>query len=126
VFLVVSNDRTASILLQEKNCFERLANSEILVEKNKEKVPENCVSAVIPGVEIFIPFGELVDIEKEIERLQKEKMHLQKEIARVDGMLANERFVAKAPKKVVDEEKEKRANYLEMMEKVDERLASLK
>jgi len=81
---------------------------------------------VIAGVEIFIPLDELIDIEKEIERLNKEKANLEDELKRVDGKLNKEGFVAKAPPKVIEEEKAKRDKYQDMYSKVVERIESLK
>ena len=72
-----------------------------------------------------MPFAELVDVEKEIERLKKEEERLTKELARVNGMLGNERFISKAPKAKVDEERAKLERYTSMMEQVKERLAQL-
>ncbi|MBR3304457.1 MAG: valine--tRNA ligase [Christensenellaceae bacterium] len=73
--------------------------------------------------EIFMPVGELVDIDKESERLLKEKDRLTGEIARAEGKLSNERFVAKAPEHVVNEERQKLASYKEMLEKILARIA---
>ena len=75
---------------------------------------------------ICIPFAELVDIAKEIERLQKEEERLTKELARVTGMLSNEKFVSKAPEAKINEEKAKLEKYTQMMEQVKARLAQLK
>ena len=72
-----------------------------------------------------MPFAELVDIEKEIGRLKKEEEKLEKELARVNGMLNNERFISKAPESKVQEEREKLERYTNMMEQVKERLAQL-
>ena len=72
-----------------------------------------------------MPFAELVDIEKEIERLKKEEERLTKELARVNGMLNNEKFVSRAPQSKIDEEKAKQEKYAQMMEQVKERLAQL-
>jgi len=72
-----------------------------------------------------MPFAELVDIEKEIERLNQEKARLAGELNRVNGMLANERFVSKAPEAKIQEEKEKLAKYTQLMEQVEERLKTL-
>lgn len=126
VFVVAKDKGISNLLNSEKGYFERLAWSEIIVNAERSNFSENAVTAVMPGVEIFIPLGELVDIQKEVERLEKEKADLQKELERVDGMLSNERFMAKAPQKVVEEEKVKKLKYSEMMNKVEERLASLK
>ena len=80
---------------------------------------------MIAKAAIYMPFAELVDIEKETERLKKEEERLTKELARVNGMLANEKFVSKAPQAKIDEEKAKLQKYTEMMEQVKTRLAQL-
>ncbi len=72
-----------------------------------------------------MPFAELVDIDKEIERLKKEEERLTKELARVNGMLGNEKFVSKAPQSKIDEEKAKLEKYTQMMDQVKERLSQL-
>lgn len=72
-----------------------------------------------------MPFAELVDIEKEIERLKKEEEKLSKELARSNGMLSNEKFVSKAPAAKIEEEKAKQAKYMQMMEQVKTQLAHL-
>ena len=79
----------------------------------------------IPEAVIYMPFAELVDIEKEIERLKKEEERLTKELARVNGMLGNEKFVSKAPQAKIDEEKAKLEKYTQMMDQVKERLSQL-
>ncbi|MEG0370605.1 MAG: valine--tRNA ligase, partial [Hungatella sp.] len=99
--------------------------SEVYLQKDKTGIAEDAVSAVIPQAAIYMPFAELVDLGKEIERLTKEKERLTKELARVDGMLSNERFVSKAPAEKIAEEKEKRDKYVQMMEQVEERLSHL-
>lgn len=73
-----------------------------------------------------MPFAELVDIAREIERLEKEEERLTKELARVNGMLKNEKFVSKAPAAKIAQEKEKQQKYSQMMEQVKERLAQLR
>ena len=86
-------------------------------------IPENAVTAVVDQVEIFIPLDELIDREKEIQRLEKEKANLEQELKRVHGKLSNEGFISKAPAHVVEQEREKQKKYQEMMEKVLERLS---
>ena len=106
--------------------FSTLASaSEVVIQKDKTGIGEDAVSAVIPKAAIYMPFAELVDIEKETERLKKEEERLTKELARVNGMLANEKFVSKAPQAKIDEEKAKLQKYTEMMEQVKTRLAQL-
>ena len=83
------------------------------------------MSAIIDGVEIFVPLDDLVDFEVEIERLRKEKTKLDGEVARVSAMLANPNFVDKAPADKVNAEREKKQKYEEMLKKVVDRLAAL-
>ncbi len=99
--------------------FEKLASaSDVEVRQNKDGIDENSVNVVVEAAEIFLPLGELVDKESEIERLTKEKKNLEAEIKRVEGKLSNTGFVAKAPAKVVEEEKAKGEKYKDMLSKV--------
>ena len=95
------------------------------IQADKTGIAVDAVSAVTSKAVIYMPFAELVDIEKEIERLNKEAERLNKELARVNGMLSNERFLSKAPESKVAEEKAKLEKYTNMMEQVKERLAQL-
>jgi valyl-tRNA synthetase len=107
--------------------FQKLASaSDVEFVKSKEEAPENVVSVVTRGAEMFMPLLDLVDLEKELERLNKEKEKLEKEIDRVEKKLSNEKFVSKAPKEVVEEEKAKGEKYKEMLQAVLLRLESLK
>jgi valyl-tRNA synthetase len=106
--------------------FEKLASaSELDILASKEGSPENSVSVVTSGAEIYIPLLDLVDREKELERLNKEKTKLEAEIDRVEKKLTNERFVSKAPAEVVEEEKAKGEKYKEMLKAVMQRIESL-
>ncbi len=105
---------------------KRMANiKEISLVDSKEKVREDVSSAVVGGAEIFIPLEDLLDMEAELARLEKEKTKLIGEVKRVTGKLSNEGFVSKAPAKVIEEEKAKMAKYQDMLSKVEERLAKL-
>ncbi len=102
---------------------KELANiTEIEFVEDKNFAPEDSMSAVITGAQIFVPMDELVDPKVELERLTKEKEKLEKEVSRGEKKLLNKGFVDKAPEKVVNEEKEKLANYREMLEKVMQQL----
>ncbi|MDR1773287.1 MAG: valine--tRNA ligase [Clostridioides sp.] len=100
--------------------------SSIEITDNKDSIPEDAVSIVEEGMEIFIPLDELVDFEKELERLTKEKENLLSEIKRVDGKLANQGFLAKAPEKLVQEERDKKEKFTEMLSVVEERIENIK
>lgn len=107
--------------------FEKLASaSEVAITESKDEIPDNSVSALTKGAEMYMPLLDLVDIEKELERLNKEKEKLQKEIERVEKKLSNEKFMSKAPEAVVNEEREKGKKYKEMYDAVLERINNLK
>jgi len=106
--------------------FEKLASaSETEILADKAGVPENAVSVVTDKAEILLPMDELVDREKEIERLTKEKAKLEGEIKRVEGKLSNKGFTDKAPAAVVEEERQKGEKYKAMLEKVLESLEKM-
>ncbi|MCH5186040.1 MAG: valine--tRNA ligase [Oscillospiraceae bacterium] len=99
--------------------FERLASADgVEVLSDKRGVSDNCVNIVVDGAEIFLPLDALVDKEKELERLLKEKSELLDEIKRAEGKLNNKGFVEKAPEKVVNEERAKAEKYKAMLDKV--------
>ena len=101
-----------------------LANlSDLQYIGDKSQVPEEVMSAVVDGAEIFVPLDDLMDYEAELSRLQKEKKRLEGEVKRVVGKLNNQGFVSKAPEKVVAEERAKKDKYEEMLAKVTDRLA---
>ncbi len=126
IFVVAGADEKET-LAEGEAFFQRLAGaSEVVVQSDKEGIPADAVGTVIAGVEIFIPLDELIDFEKEIERLTKEMKNLEGELKRVNGKLSNEGFVSKAPASVIEEEKAKREKYQDMYDKVVERLEGLK
>jgi valyl-tRNA synthetase len=126
VYVVSQKQEVLDIFERGKAFFAMLGYaSEVALQKDKAGIGDDAVSAVIHQANIYMPFAELVDLEKEIGRLKKEEERLSKELARVDGMLNNEKFVSRAPKDKIDQEKEKQAKYRQMMEQVKERLAQL-
>ena len=126
VFVVSENANVREIFETGKVFFATLGYaSSVHVQADKTGIGDDAVSAVIPEAVIYMPFAELVDIDKEIERLKKEEERLTKELARVNGMLGNEKFVSKAPQSKIDEEKAKLEKYTQMMDQVKERLSQL-
>ena len=127
VFVVSDREDIKNAFTQGRLFFASLAYaSEVTVQTDRSGIADDAVTVVIAGATCYIPFAELVDIAKEIERLEKEEERLTKELARVNGMLANEKFVSKAPAAKIEEEKAKQAKYSQMMEQVKERLAQLR
>ena len=126
VFVVSESENVRNTFENGKVFFATLGSaSEVTVQADRSGIDEDAVSAVLPEAVIYMPFAELVDIDKEIERLQKEEQRLTKELARVNGMLSNERFMSKAPESKVAEERAKLEKYSQMMDQVKERLAHL-
>ncbi|MBO4902010.1 MAG: valine--tRNA ligase [Lachnospiraceae bacterium] len=125
-FVVTTDPEVEAAFTEGKLFFASLAAaSDVTVKPDTDGIAEDAVSVVIEHATIYIPFSDLVDIEKERERLEKEQKRLESEIARANGMLNNERFLSKAPENKVAEEKEKLQKYTQMLSQVKERLASL-
>ena len=126
VYVVSEKEALRKTFEEGKLFFASLAYaSEVLVQFDKSGIADDAVSVVIANATIYIPFAELVDIKQEIERLQKEEKRLEGELKRVAGMLGNEKFISKAPAAKIQEEKDKQAKYMQMMEQVKERLEQL-
>lgn len=124
---IPSKDECKTYIENGVGYFLTLANiNEIKIVTDKSEIEEDTASAVIDGTEIYLPLADLIDFEKEVERLEKEKDKLQSELDRVTNKLKNEKFMMKAPESVVNEEKEKLQKYQSMMDKVEERLNSIK
>ncbi|WMJ78370.1 MULTISPECIES: valine--tRNA ligase [unclassified Sedimentibacter] len=124
---VPNKDRAGEFIQLGSQHFATLANiTEIKIVDDKSLIEEDTASSVIDGTEIYLPLSDLIDYEKEIERLEKEKSKLEGELKRVYNKLSNDKFISKAPENVVNEEKEKQTKYQSMMEKVVERLEQLK
>ncbi len=127
VYVVSTDEALRNIFENGKVFFASLGYaSEVIIQDNKDGIDSDAVSVVIPNGTIYMPFAELVDIAKEIERLENEEKRLAGELARVNGMLSNERFVSKAPAAKIQEEKDKLEKYTQMMEQVKERLSHLR
>ena len=126
--VIVSEDEGVRKVFEDnKEVYVNLAyTSEIIVQADKRGVGDDAVSAVIPDAVVYLPLEDLVDFEKEKERLLKEKERLEKELERSKKMLGNEKFVSKAPAAKIQEEKDKQAKYEQMMAQVLERLAQMK
>ena len=119
--------KTANNMLKESSAMIQKLGfaNEIDIQENKENIPQNAMSVLADGIEVYIPFEELVDLEAEKQRLQGEREKLLSEVARGEKMLSNPGFVNKAPEAKINEEKAKLAKYKEMLEKVEERIKSL-
>ncbi|UFJ39062.1 valine--tRNA ligase [Brevibacillus humidisoli] len=121
-----SDQNTLKRLKRGEEYLVRFCNPERLVIADAIDVPDKAMSAVVTGAELFFPLAGLIDLEQEVQRLEKELATLNGEVERIEKKLANQGFIAKAPAKVVEEEKAKLADYADKREKVLARLAELK
>ncbi|MBR1857356.1 MAG: valine--tRNA ligase [Oribacterium sp.] len=125
-YVVTTNDRVRKTFEHSKVFFATLAYaSEVFIQEDKNGIADDAVSVAIPDAVIYIPFADLVDIEKEKERLLKEKAKWEAEIKRSEGMLNNERFISKAPEAKVQEERDKLEKNKQMLKQVTDRLEAL-
>ena len=127
VFVVSESEEVRNIFEKSKAFFATLGYaSEVAVQSDKTGIAEDAVSVLIHQAALYMPFADLVDIDKEIERLTKEEDKMNKEIKRAQGMLSNPKFVDKAPADKVQAEKDKLEKYTQMLAQIQERLAALK
>ncbi len=125
--LIQANDeKVQAFLTANQNYIMRFCNPDELVIATELAVPDMAMSQVITGATIYLPLANLINLTEEIARLEKELAKLDSEVKRVQGKLANERFVSKAPQAVVDQERAKEADYLEKQQAVAQRIAQLK
>ena len=125
VSLYIATDSKRMISMGQDSILKLAGAKEIKFVQSAEEVGANAVTKVLAIGTVYIPMGELVDIEKEKVRLQGELERVTGEIRRADGKLNNQGFVAKAPKKLVDEERAKLNKFIEMREKIIHQLKSL-
>ncbi len=125
--LIFVSKNYEKVIKESEEFLKKLGFSdEIKVQETKENIPQNAINVVAKGLEVFMPFEDLVDIREEIERLEREKSKVLVEKEKTDKMLSNPGFIAKAPANKVEEEKEKQAKFNEIIASIDERINGLK
>ena len=126
IYVVTSDEcLMESIITLEESVKPLMNGAEILVSKEKPELSDDAVSIVTSNAVVYLPLEDLVDLQQERERLGKEEEKLLKEINRAKGMLANEKFMSKAPEAKIEEEKAKLEKFNQMLVQVQERLATL-
>jgi len=127
VFVASADERITRIFSAAESYMKTLASaSEIVTQADSSGIGDDAVSIVIPQGVIYLPMDELVDKEKELERLEGEAKKMLSEIERAEKKLANEGFVSKAPQSLIDEEKGKIEKYKEMLEAAREQIRRIK
>lgn len=121
-----ADDAVNAVLSRNEEYIRRFGNTSLLRIDPALSSPDKAMTGIVTGAELYLPLAGLIDIAQEIERLNKELKTLHGEVERIEKKLANEGFVAKAPARVIEEEKAKLADYADKRDKVTARLAELK
>lgn len=126
LMIKAKDNETLTRLERNRNYLEKFCNPSELVINTNIDLDEKAMSAVITGAELFLPLKGLINIDEEVARLTKELEKLDEEVDRVQKKLNNEKFISKAPEKVVEEERKKEKDYLEKRKAVQARIEELK
>ena len=126
LLLIPSDESWKEPLLQNEGAFKRLCGASAVTLFAEAENPGKTVSAVCPAAEIRIPLGDLVDMDKELARLAREKQNAENEIRRAEGMLNNPGYLAKAPAALIESTREKLENAKSMLRKIEERIEEMK
>ncbi|CAM4194856.1 valyl-tRNA synthetase [Paenibacillus endophyticus] len=121
-----SSEAEAAIMTRNEEFIKRFCGTSSLETGLHISAPDKAMTAILTGAELYLPLAGLIDIEQEIARLEKEHQHLNAEVERIEKKLGNEGFVAKAPAKVIDEERAKMNDYADKRDKVLARIAELR
>jgi len=124
--LIFVTKKYRDVIQESENFLLKLGfGKETQIKEDKKGIEKNAISILLKDLELYIPFGDLVDIEEERKRLEVEKEKLESEVSRGEKMLINSGFVNKAPKEKIDEEKEKLKDYKNRLENIKKRLDSM-
>ncbi|EHV5255623.1 valine--tRNA ligase [Staphylococcus pseudintermedius] len=120
------NEMIQQLLKTNQHYLERFCNPSTLEIETQIDIPDKAMTTVVAAGEVILPIEGLIDMDKELERLEKDLQKWQKELDRVNKKLSNENFVNKAPEHVINEEKEKQVKYQEKYDGVKARIEQLK
>ena len=124
--LIFVTTKYAKEIDESRNFLQKLGmGSEIKIQSDKTGISDNSISVITEGIELYMPFEDLVNIKEEIARLEKEKEKLEKEVQRSKGILSNKGFLEKAPESKINDEKDKLIKYTKMLEDIKARIASM-
>ncbi|HEC2156817.1 valine--tRNA ligase [Staphylococcus delphini] len=120
------NETIQQLLKTNQHYLERFCNPSTLEIETQIDIPDKAMTTVVAAGEVILPIEGLIDMDKELERLEKDLQKWQKELDRVNKKLSNDNFVNKAPEHVINEEKEKQVKYQEKYDGVKARIEQLK
>ncbi|PAY55231.1 valine--tRNA ligase [Ligilactobacillus salivarius] len=126
ILIKTKDDDTRKVFENNVDYINRFCHPKRLEIAADIEVPKLAMTSVITGAEVYLPLADLIDLNEEISRLQKEAKKLESEVTRGEKKLGNEKFVANAPEAVVAKEKEKLANYKQQLAATESRIEELK
>ena len=122
ILIKTKDDDTRKVFENNVDYINRFCHPKRLEIAADIEVPKLAMTSVITGAEVYLPLADLIDLNEEISRLQKEAKKLESEVTRGEKKLGNEKFVANAPEAVVAKEKEKLANYKQQLAATESRI----
>ncbi|HIX02226.1 MAG TPA: valine--tRNA ligase [Candidatus Ligilactobacillus excrementigallinarum] len=125
ILIKTKDDETKKIFEDNIDYIQRFCHPKHLEISADVEAPALAMTSVITGAEVYLPLADLIDLNEEIKRLQGEADKLEKEVMRAEKKLSNEKFVANAPKQVVDKEREKLADYQDKLAATNNRIEEL-
>ena len=126
ILIKTKDDDTRKVFENNVDYINRFCHPKRLEIAADIEAPKLAMTSVITGAEVYLPLADLIDLNEEISRLQKEAKKLESEVTRGEKKLGNEKFVANAPEAVVAKEKEKLANYKQQLVATESRIKELK
>lgn len=126
IYIKTKNAEITQMLEENKHYIDRFGHPSELIISTDIETPDKAMTSVVGAGEVILPLEGLIDMDKEIARLEKELDKWQSELDRVDKKLSNENFVNKAPEKIINEERAKKEDYQEKYDSVKARIEQLK
>ena len=126
IMIQIDDDNNKAVLDNNAEYVENFLHPKALSVAADIEAPKLAKTAVIPGAQIFVPLTELVNVDEELAKMEKEEKRLEAEVERAEKKLSNQGFVAHAPEAVINKEKEKKADYESQLAGVRERMKELK
>ena len=126
IMIQIDDDKNKAVLDNNAEYVENFLHPKALSVAADIEAPKLAKTAVIPGAQIFVPLTELVNVDEELAKMEREEKRLEAEVERAEKKLSNQGFVAHAPEAVINKEKEKKADYESQLAGVRERMKELK